>query len=197
MNRRGGGGSDSFPEVDILLGAEVLGDGDAVEVLADLAVVDGGDVEEEDETDKDEHGGDEADPEEDQLSPAVIDAEGDEGHDGVGYEEAEDEAEEVGVVVNPRKESGEEEDRGDADQLEDGHLGVLEAGPLVDHLDDGGGKEAKVGARGSHLGSVRDEDGTGEVANHPRAQVDDPDPLGSCHLLQVSHQPVLKWEFKI
>ena len=55
--------------------------------------MDGGDIEEEDEADKDEHGGDEADPEQDQLSPPVIDAEGDEGHDGVGYEEAKDESE--------------------------------------------------------------------------------------------------------
>jgi hypothetical protein len=37
----------------------------------------------------------------------------------------------------------------------------------VDHLDDGGGKEAKVGARGSHLGSVWDEDGTGQVPTIP------------------------------
>ena len=154
--------------------------------------MDGGHVEEENESDKDEHGGDEADPEKDQLPPPVIDAKGDEGHDGVGDEEAEDEAEEVSVVVNPRKESGQEEDSGDADQLEDRHLWVLEARPLVDDLHDAGGKQTKVGSSGANLGSIGDEDGAGEVADHPGAQVDDPDPLGAGHLLKVSHQPVLE-----
>ena len=154
--------------------------------------MDGGDVEEEDEADKDEHGGDEADPKQDQLSPPIIDAKGDEGHDGVGYEEAKDEAKEVGVVVDPREESGEEEDRGDPDKLEDGHLGVLEARPLMDHLHDRRGQEAEMGTRGSHLGSVWNKDGAGEIADHPRAEIDDPDPLSPRHLLQVSHEPVLK-----
>jgi len=45
----------------------------------------------------------------------------------------------MGVVINPRQESGQEEHGGDAHQLEDGHLGVLEAGPLVDHLYDAAG----------------------------------------------------------
>ena len=159
--------------------------------------MDGGHVEEENESDKYEHGGDEADPEKDQLPPPVIDAKGDEGHDGVGDEEAEDEAEEVSVVVNPRKESGQEEDSGDADQLEDRHLWVLEAGPLVDDLHDEGGQQTKVGSSGANLRPVGDEDGAGEVADHPGAQVDDPDPLGAGHLLKVSHQPVLEWEFNI
>ena len=98
----------------------------------------------------------------------------------------------MSVVVDPRKESGQEEDSSDPDQLEDCHLGVLEARPLVDHLHDAGGKETKVSARRSDLGSVGHEDGTGQVADHPRTQIDDSDPLGSRHLLQVSHQPVLQ-----
>ena len=69
MNRRGGGGSDSFPEVDILLGAEVLGDGDAVEVLADLAVVDRRDVKEEQEADEEHGHRDQTDPNEYDLFP--------------------------------------------------------------------------------------------------------------------------------
>lgn len=109
--------SDRLSQVNVLLTAEVLGDGDAVEVLADLAVMDGGDVEEKYETDEDEHGGDEADPEEDQLSSPVVDPKGDKGHDGIGDEEAEDETKKVGVVIDPGQKAGEEEDGRDAHQL--------------------------------------------------------------------------------
>ena len=79
--------------------------------------MDGGDVEEEDEPDEDEHGGDEADPKQDQLSPPIIDAKGDKGHDGVGYKEAEDEAKEMGVVVDPRKETRKKKDGGDPNKF--------------------------------------------------------------------------------
>ena len=121
----GGWPSDRLSQVNVLLTAEVLGDGDAVEVLADLAVMDGRDVEEKDETDEDEHGGDEADPEEDQLSSPVVDPEGDKGHDGVGDEETKDETKEVGVVIDPGQKACQKENSRDAHQLQDRHLGVL------------------------------------------------------------------------
>ena len=159
--------------------------------------MDGGHVEEENESDKYEHGGDQTDPEKDQLPPPVIDAKGDEGHDGVGDEEAEDETEEMCVVVDPGQQAGEEEDGGDANQLEDRHLGILETWPLVDHLHDAGGEKPEVRPSRSNLCSVGHKDGAGQVADHPGAQVDDPDPLGAGHLLKVSHQPVLEWEFNI
>ena len=79
------------------------------------------------------------------------------------------------------------EDSGDPDQLEDGHLRVLEAGPLMDHLHDAAGQQTKVRARRPHLGPVGDKDGAGEVTHHAGAQVDDGDPGGARHLLQVSH----------
>ena len=56
--RHKGRRSHCLSEINVLFGAEVFGDGDAVEVLADLTVMDGGDVEEQDEADEDEHGGD-------------------------------------------------------------------------------------------------------------------------------------------
>ena len=84
------------------------------------------------------------------------------------------------------------EDSGDPDQLEDGHLRVLEAGPLVDHLHYAAGKQPKVGAGGPDLGPVGHEDGAGQVTDHPGAQVDDGDPRGARHLLQVAHQPELE-----
>jgi len=46
--------SHRLPQIDILLGTEILGDGDAVKVFADLTVVDGSDIEEQDKSDKDE-----------------------------------------------------------------------------------------------------------------------------------------------
>ena len=181
------------PEVNVLVGAEVFGDWNAVEVLADFAVVDGGDVEEQQEANEEKDDAGEADDDQDQLPAAVVvPAEGDERQDGVGQQEAEDEAEEVRVVVHPGQESGKEEDRGDADQLEDGHLRVLEHVPLVDDLDHAASQEAEVGAGGADLGPVRDEDGGSEVADHAGAEIDERDAGGTGHLLQVPHEPVLQ-----
>ena len=181
------------PEVDVLIGAEVFGDWNAVEVLADFAVVDGGDVEEQQEADEEQDDAREADDDEDELPAAVVvPAEGDERQDGVGQQEPEDEAEEVRVVVDPWQESGEEEDCGDADQLEDGHLRVLEHVPLMNDLDHAASEEAEVSPGGPDLGPVRHEDGGSEVADHAGAEIDERDSGSAGHLLQVSHEPILQ-----
>ena len=62
----------------------------------------------------------------------------------------------------------------------------------MDHLHYAAGQQPEVRAGGPDLSPVGDKDGAGEVADHPAAQVDDPDPLGPGHLLQVPHQPVLE-----
>ena len=54
--------SNSFSQIYILFRTEVLGDGNAVEVFADLAVVDGSDIEQKNETNKDEDTGQETYP---------------------------------------------------------------------------------------------------------------------------------------
>ena len=82
-------------------------------------------VEKEYEPNKNENASYQTYPEQDQLSSSLIDAKGDEGHDGVGDKETKDEPEQMSVVVNPRKKAREEEDCGDTDQLEDGHFRVL------------------------------------------------------------------------
>ena len=66
---RAAGESDVGVEVDVLVGAKVLGDGDAVEVLADLAVVDRRDVKEEQEADEEHGHRDQTDPNEYDLFP--------------------------------------------------------------------------------------------------------------------------------
>ena len=98
----------------------------------------------------------------------------------------------MGVVVNPRQEPGEEEHGCDADKLEDRHLGILEHVPLVDDLDHAASQEAKMCSGRSDLGAVRNEDGGREVADHAGSHVDESDPCGASHLLEVPHQPVLE-----
>lgn len=124
-------------------------------------------VEKEYQPNKNENASYQTDPQQYQFSSSLIDAEGDEGHDGVGDEEAKDEPEEVSVVVYPGKKTREEEDCGDSDQLEDGHLWILETWPLMDDLHDAAGQESKVRPGRTHLSSVGNKDGGGEVADHP------------------------------
>jgi len=85
-------------------------------------------------THEDEDSGEEADDEEDQFPATIKQAKGDEWHYSVGQQEPEDEAEEMSIVVNPRKETGQEEHSSHSHKLQNGHLRVLETGPLMDHL---------------------------------------------------------------
>ena len=62
----------------------------------------------------------------------------------------------------------------------------------MDHLHYAAGKQPEVRAGGPDLGPVGDKDGAGEVADHAGAKVDDGDPRGARHLLQVPHQPELE-----
>ena len=84
-------------------------------------------------------------------APAAAAAQRDEGEERVGEEEAEYEAEEVRVVVDPGEEAGQEEHGRHAHHLEQRHLGVLEARPLVDHLHHAARQQAEVPARGADL----------------------------------------------
>ena len=161
--------SDRLSQVNVLFRTKIFCDGNTIEVLADLTVVDWCDVKEKDESDKDENAGEETDPQQDQLSSPLVDSEGDERQDCVRDEEAEDEAKEVGVVVDPGEESGEEEDCGDPDQFEYRHLRVLERRPLVDDLHNAAGQEAEVRPGRTDLSSVGHEDGAGEVPDHAGA----------------------------
>ena len=102
--------------------------------------MDGGHIEQENKTHEDEDGREEADAQKDEFPPPVEDPEGDERHDCVGEKKPKDEPEKMSVVVDPGQEAGEEEDGRDSDQLENGHLGVLETRPLVDHLDNAAGE---------------------------------------------------------
>ena len=58
-----------------------------------------------------------AQPEKNHLAPPVIQPKRDKGHDGVGHQEPKYEPEHVGVVVDPRQQPKQEEDRHHADQL--------------------------------------------------------------------------------
>ena len=82
---------------------------------------------------------------------AAAAAQRDEWQEGVGEEEAEDESEEVRVVVDPGQEAGEEEHGRHAHHLEERHLGVLEARPLVDHLHHAARQQPEVAAGGADL----------------------------------------------
>lgn len=97
-------------EINVLGGAKVPGEGEAVEVAADLAVVDGDDVEEEDEKEEQEGRRDQADIDEEDLLLPVVLPQRDEREDGVAQEEPEYEAEEGGEVVEPGQEADYEQE---------------------------------------------------------------------------------------
>ena len=159
--------SNRFTKVNILFRAKVFGDWNTVKIFTYLTVVYWSHVEEENQTHEDDDAGNETDPEKYQLSSSLIDAEGDEGHDGIADEKSEDEPEQMSVVINPGQETREEEDSSHTHQLQYRHLWILETGPLMNHLHDAGGQETKVSSSRSNLSSVGNKDGAGEVPHHP------------------------------
>ena len=159
--------SNRFTKVNILFRAKVFGDWNTVKIFTYLTVVYWSHVEEENQTNEDDDAGNETDPEKYQLSSSLIDAEGDEGHDGIADEKSEDEPEQMSVVINPGQETREEEDSSHSHQLQYRHLWILETGPLMNHLHDAGGQETKVSSSRSNLSSVGNKDGAGEVPHHP------------------------------
>jgi len=62
----------------------------------------------------------------------------------------------------------------------------------MDHLDHAASQESEVSPGRPHLGPVRNKDGGSQVTDHAGAQVDEGDPGGAGHLLQVPHEPVLQ-----
>ncbi len=129
-----------------MIGAEVLGDGNAIEVLAYLTVVDWCDVEEEEKPSEEQRHGGQTDPDERRFAPALVHAaaECDKRQQRVRQQEAEDEAEEVGVVVDPRQQPGQEQHGRHSHQLEDRHLGISKHRPLVNHLHHAAGQQTEV-----------------------------------------------------
>lgn len=181
--------------MDVLLGAKVPGDGHAVEVaqrLNDARVLDGPDVEEEDEGGEQDGAQGEGDADEDQLAPPVVHAHRDEGEEGVGEQSARDEPEDVSEVVHPGQESSQKEEGDREEEPAEGPPGRAEERPRVEDFHAEAGEKAEVGAGGAHLRPVGHEQGGGEVAHHARAQVDDADAEGAGQLLQVPHDDHLE-----
>ena len=157
---------DISSKVYILVCTKVFCDWNAIKIFANLTVMDWCYVEEQNESNKNKNAGQKTNPQQYQFSSSFVDSKSHERHDCVRDEEAENEAKEMGVVVNPWEKARKEEDRGDPDQFEYRHLRVLERRPLVDDLDNAASQETKVSSGRSHLSPVGDKDGAGEVANH-------------------------------
>ncbi|CAB0035964.1 unnamed protein product [Trichogramma brassicae] len=88
-------------EIDVLRGAKVPRERDAVEQLAELALVHGDVVEQRQQQAEQAEYEERADPDDEDLATAIVVSERDERHEGVRGEKAEYEAEQVGVIVDP------------------------------------------------------------------------------------------------
>lgn len=181
-------------EVDVLRRTEVGRQRQAVEVRAQLAVVDGEHVEEQHEAGEEEERRQQAHPHQQDLLVAVVAAERHERHQGVRQQEAEDEAEEVCVVVHPWQQAERKERQRDGEQLAECLIGMTQHGPRIQHLHDEARQQTELGTRWAHVGAVRYEDGAGQISGHATADVDDADPQAAGELLQVTHQEVLDEE---
>lgn len=90
-------------EINVLICTEIFGDRDAIEVFADLTVMDGCDVEKKEKANEEQNHRGQTDHHQEQLPfPFVTPAKSDEREQSVGKKESRDETEQVGVVIHPR-----------------------------------------------------------------------------------------------
>lgn len=121
--------------------------------MAQLAVVERYEVEEQHQQHEEAERREQAHPNEEDLAVAVVGAERDERQQRVRQQEAETEAEQVGEVVDPRQQAEQEERRRDGQQLDQRLQRMLEHGPAVEHLDDQARQQAELGAGWTDLRS--------------------------------------------
>lgn len=113
-------------------------------------------------------------------------AKADIGLEGEGEEEATDEPQGVGKVVDPGQQPKGEEEEHHSQQLEEGMPGSLQDLPALEELHEESGQDAKLGASRNHHFSVQQEDGTDQVASDTTQQLDDGYVVSPCRrLLQV------------
>lgn len=136
--------------VYVVLLAEVAGEGQAGEVLQPVPV-DGVDIEPDDEGRKQAHVDQHGDADEDALPVRVEGAESDVGEEGEGEQQAADEAEYVGDVVDPGQQAAHEEEEDDARQLQEGLPRLLKHLPTLEQLHKQASQESKLGACWTHL----------------------------------------------
>ena len=91
--------------------AELGGEGDTVKVVAVWTVVDGYHIEEYGQEDKEAHRQDQADHDADDFTGPVALVEVDEWQEGKGQQKAEEEAKQVGIVVDVRQQANYKEDK--------------------------------------------------------------------------------------
>lgn len=95
------------------------------------------------------------DSDEDTLPIFVECPEGDVGQEGEREQQAAEETEDVGDVVDPRQKAAQEEEEDDARQFEKGLPGLLQHLPTLKQLDKEASKESKLRAGRTHLSGER------------------------------------------
>lgn len=113
--------------------AELAGEGDAGEILEPIPV-DGVDVEPDDERGEQPQVHEQWQDDEHTLAILVEGAEGDVRQEGEGQQQAAEEAEDVGDVVDPRQQATEEQEENKAEQLEEGIPRLLQHLPALKEL---------------------------------------------------------------
>ena len=136
--------------VEVVLLAELVGEGDAGEQLAPLAL-DWVHVEEHHQAGKQAHEHHQEDDDLTALAVHVRPAEADVGQEGEGQEEARDEAADVGEVVDPGQQAEGKEEEHHAQQLDEGPPGLRQDLPALDQLHKQAGQDAELGTRRTHL----------------------------------------------
>lgn len=113
--------------------------------------VDGVDVKPNDERGEQPHVGQQGHDDEDALAVFVEGPEGDVGQDTEGEQQAAEEAEDVGDVVDPRQKATQEEEEDYAHQLEEGFPRLFQHLPALEKLNKEAGEESELRACWTHL----------------------------------------------
>lgn len=125
-------------------------------------------------------------PDEDPFSILVKRTEGDIGQEGEREQQATEEPENVGDVVDPRQKTAQEEEEDDPHEFEKGPPRMLQHLPALKQLHKQAREEAKLRPRRPYLSSIRQKKSRRQVSCDATKDIDDGDSSPTSQFLQIS-----------
>lgn len=171
--------------IDVVLLTKLIREREAGEVLQPVPI-NGVNVKPNNERSKQPDVGQQRHPDEDAFPVLVERTEGDVGQEGKREQQAAEEAENVGDVVDPWQKAAQKEEEDDPHELEEGPPRTLQHLPALEQLHKQAREEAKLRSRWPHLSSVRQKKSRCEVSCDATKDIDEGDSSPACQFLQIS-----------
>lgn len=158
-----------------------------VEILTVYTVVNRTDVKHDDQSSKQTDRGEEADYDANLLPTFIHDVESDVWKERKWQQKSKDEADKMGVIVDPRKKTNDKEEKQKDRELSDRPDGTLQDTPALKDLDEKASENSELRPSWTSLNMIRKKNGAGKTSSDSTHHVDDHYSEASAQLFNVTH----------